>query len=283
MSCPGDNYVVPGANPCNQPTGVEKILPGTPNVSITGTATEPIVNVALTSDFIITTVNTANQTLTDIKTGYLQQSGEILSVNNGLFGTITVTFPIPFTTGSIPFVSISPTVTPATNEFTVTTISNAGFVANIPLATSLMYRWCAIGYNEATPPTGTITVSIPNTANQTVTIAADAFFGEIPIPPNYIWGENINLYVTLNLSSLTGGPLDPFCQCNFNFGVAGNPVNTGNFGFYTVVQTGVFNIAQTNSTTDLAFNVIQLHFDVNQAGWTAVANYSSISAVFPVS
>jgi hypothetical protein len=43
MSAPGDNWIVPGANPNNQPGGVDSVLPGT-NISITGTPQNPVVN-----------------------------------------------------------------------------------------------------------------------------------------------------------------------------------------------------------------------------------------------
>jgi hypothetical protein len=46
MSCPGDNYVVPGANPCNDGGGgggVQSVVAGT-NVTISGTSTNPQVN-----------------------------------------------------------------------------------------------------------------------------------------------------------------------------------------------------------------------------------------------
>jgi hypothetical protein len=43
MSWPGDNFVVPGANPNNVPGGVESVIAGT-NITVTGTAINPIVN-----------------------------------------------------------------------------------------------------------------------------------------------------------------------------------------------------------------------------------------------
>lgn len=70
MSCTGDNFVVPGANPCNQPTatGVQSITPGT-NITITGTPTIPIISATdtLTQAFgnntasvsVLTTVSTS--------------------------------------------------------------------------------------------------------------------------------------------------------------------------------------------------------------------------------
>jgi hypothetical protein len=60
MSC-NDNYLVPGANPCNQTTGVQSIGAGT-NVTIGGTATVPIVNVTAVKQ--ATYYKSVNQNLT---------------------------------------------------------------------------------------------------------------------------------------------------------------------------------------------------------------------------
>jgi hypothetical protein len=53
MSTPGDNWIVPGANPYNQPGGVDQVLPGT-NVTISGTPSKPVVNSSAASG--VTTV-----------------------------------------------------------------------------------------------------------------------------------------------------------------------------------------------------------------------------------
>ena len=48
MSSPGDNWIVPSANPYNQQGGVDQVLPGT-NITITGTPSKPQVNSTATT------------------------------------------------------------------------------------------------------------------------------------------------------------------------------------------------------------------------------------------
>jgi hypothetical protein len=48
MSCPGDNWIVPSANPNNIQGGVLSIGAATPNVSITGTPSNPLIGVTNT-------------------------------------------------------------------------------------------------------------------------------------------------------------------------------------------------------------------------------------------
>jgi hypothetical protein len=49
MSCCGDNWLVPGAEPGGGGGGVQSVTAGTPNVTITGTVANPIVNVSSTT------------------------------------------------------------------------------------------------------------------------------------------------------------------------------------------------------------------------------------------
>jgi hypothetical protein len=89
MSCPGDNYVVPGANPCNQVDGVQSISAGT-NITITGTPTVPIISVTQSALPYTLTGTTAGATITNRAIG----SGNPLFQNT--FNLISqITFKIP--------------------------------------------------------------------------------------------------------------------------------------------------------------------------------------------
>jgi hypothetical protein len=48
MSCPGDNWIVPSANPNNVQGGVQSVTAGTPNVTIGGTISVPSISVTNT-------------------------------------------------------------------------------------------------------------------------------------------------------------------------------------------------------------------------------------------
>jgi hypothetical protein len=83
MSCCSDNWVVPGANPSNTPGGVESVGAGTPNVTITGTAINPLVNVT----------NLGGVTQVEGQTGNINLNGVGMTIVGGtpVAGDVTFT------------------------------------------------------------------------------------------------------------------------------------------------------------------------------------------------
>jgi hypothetical protein len=128
MSCCSDNYIVPGANPANQAGGVESVGAGTPNVTITGTAINPLVNV--------TNVG-----------GVTQVEGQIGNINlNGVGMTIQGGFPV---LGDVTFTTAVQNIT-GSNAATVT---NVGGTYNINVPSALVTNVTAGAGITVTQPT----------------------------------------------------------------------------------------------------------------------------------
>jgi hypothetical protein len=82
MSCPGDNWIVPGANPCNQAGGVDTITAATPNVTIGGTANNVTIGVT----------NTGGVTLVEGLAGNINLNGVGMTIVGGTPVAQDITF-----------------------------------------------------------------------------------------------------------------------------------------------------------------------------------------------
>jgi len=139
MSCPGDNWVVPGANPCNNGSGgVQSVGAGTTNVTITGTASNPLVNVSNLG-------------------GVTQVEGQTGNVNlNGVGMTIVGASPVA---GDITFTATVQNIT-ASGSATVSQPTPGTF--NIAVPTASVSNITGTGAANVTQPTaGTYNIAVP--------------------------------------------------------------------------------------------------------------------------
>lgn len=157
MSTPGDNWIVPGANPYNQPGGVDSVLPGT-NVTITGTPSNPVVNSTAASG--VTTVegvagvinlNGVGMTIAGASPT-AQDVTFTAAVQNVTAGTgITVTNPTPGTfqiasSGS----SGAPTIQKIVNNVAINPVAQAsGSQAIVPIANPPGITFASLGINPS--------------------------------------------------------------------------------------------------------------------------------------
>lgn len=130
MSCCGDSWVVPGANPNNVPGGVESVGAGTSNVTITGTPINPLINV--------TNVG-----------GVTQVEGQVGNINlNGVGMTITGGSPVA---GDITFTAAVQSIASANNTVLVTqpTAGNYNLAVVLPTSYTLCDYLTLTGQNNS--------------------------------------------------------------------------------------------------------------------------------------
>jgi hypothetical protein len=176
MSCVGNNYIVPGANPCADGGGGPVFV-----------------------NNIVTQAFTTHQYLNDTDTGYLQQSGIVENLN----GTLIVYYPLVFDSACIPIISISP-IDGQTNAFTLVTNTNDGFTATIADTRVNTFSWTAVGYMTAVPsPTSPLVLPLPNlTFNVPPNTPYLAF--TFTVPRGYIWGQPISFSWTIFATATVG-------------------------------------------------------------------------------
>lgn len=176
MSC-SDNYIVPGANPCATGGGVQSVGPGTSNVTITGTSTNPLINVTTLA-------------------GVTQVEGQTGNVNlNGVGMSIVGSSPSP---GNVTFTANVQNVT-GTGIATVTQPSVGTFQVFVPAASGTVSS--ITGINAATvtqPTTGNYQISVPFPSVSSITglnaaIVTQPTFGNYQISVPFA-----------NISSITG-------------------------------------------------------------------------------
>ena len=139
----GDNWLVPGANPNNVPGGVESVGAGTPNVTITGTAINPLVNV----------VNSGGVTQLEGLTGNLNLNGVGMTIVGGT----------P-TANDITLTAAVQTIASANGSVAVTqpTAGNYNLSVTLPNATTICDYLSLNGQNNSQgsglsiPPGGTL-------------------------------------------------------------------------------------------------------------------------------
>jgi len=183
MSAPGDNWIVPGANPYNQPGGIDTITAATPNVIIGGTPTNKTIGVTTTTG--VTTVegvagvinlNGVGMTIAG-GTPVAQDITFTAAVQNITAGTgITVTNPSAgtfqiATSGS----SGAPTIQKIVNAFPINPVAQApGSVAVVPIANPPGITFASLGINPALY--NFIEVSLGFTANADINSCVWTFY-----------------------------------------------------------------------------------------------------------
>jgi len=130
------NWIVPSANPNNTPSGVESVGAGTPNVTITGTPINPLVNVSNSG-------------------GVTQVEGQIGNINlNGVGMTIVGGTP---TAGDV-------TLTAAVQNVTgtgIAAVTNTAGVFNVSVPAPTVTNITGSGIATVTSAAGVFNVSVP--------------------------------------------------------------------------------------------------------------------------
>ena len=166
MSCVSDNYVVPGANPCGGDggIGVESVGAGTPNVTITGTPENPLINVT----------NVGGVTQVEGQIGNINLNGVGITVVGGSPnpGDVTLTAAVQSITGSGGGIVVTqPTAGNYNLAVTANAVNNitqgAGITLTQPIAgtyniASVVQNVTGTGSATVTQPTaGTYQVAVP--------------------------------------------------------------------------------------------------------------------------
>lgn len=216
MSCPGDNYPVPGANPCGGGGGgVQSVGAGTPNVTITGTPSDPLINVTNLG-------------------GVTQVEGQIGNVNlNGVGMTITGGSPTP---GDVTFTANVQYIT-GSGSATVTQPTTGIFNVAVPTATVTNIT-AGGGIAVTQPTTGTFNIAsqvqnIVGVNNAQVLGIAGVYAVNVPFPTV----TNITGSGEVTVTQPTAG--------TFNIDVPGTTVsNITGTGVVTVTNPtpGTFNV-----------------------------------------
>ncbi len=273
MSCPGDNYPVPGANPCGGGggSGVQSVGAGTPNVTITGTATNPLINVT----------NVGGVTQIEGQIGNVNINGIGLTVAGGVpvLGDITLTADVQNITGSGAAIVTEPT--PGTFNIAVPSalVNNitqgAGITVTQPTAgvyniASVVQNVTGTGGAVVTQPTpGTFQVNAPlvsvNGLTGLVNITADGI-SQIEMNPGT---NNINI-ATQGLKSLSPGlNVDDVTLTSINNSVTITSAGTGTID----LAVAPINVGVTS------FNSFAGPINVVGSGIISVYNYSSSNIV----
>lgn len=165
MSCAGDNYLVPGASPCGSGGGgVQSVGAGTPNVTITGTPSDPLVNVTNLG-------------------GVTQVEGQIGNVNlNGVGITIVGASPVA---GDVTFTADVRNIT-GSGGVTVTQ-PTAGTFNVAALAPTVTNITAGGGIAVTQPTAGTFNISaqvqdVVGVGNVTVLPVANVYAVSVPFP-----------------------------------------------------------------------------------------------------
>jgi hypothetical protein len=202
MSCPGDNYIVPGANPCagggGGGGGVQSITAGTPNVTIGGTVSIPSISVSGSGGVTQVEGQSGNVNLNGVGITVLGGSPSLGDVtltatvqNVTGAGVATVSQPTPGTFQvSVP----APTPATVTNILTsgVATVSNAGtvFTVGVPAPAYPVTNITGSGIASVSNAGTVFNVDVPTpdvsniltTGIATVTNAGSVFTIDVPAP-----------------------------------------------------------------------------------------------------
>jgi hypothetical protein len=158
MACCGDNWIVPGANPNNVPSGVESVGAGTANVTITGTPSNPVVNSTANNGVVtvegvagVINLNGVGMTIAGA-TPTPQDVTFTAAVQNVTAGTgITVTNPTPGTfqvaaSGS----SGAPVIQKIVNALTINPVAQtSGAQSIVPIANPPGITFASLGINPS--------------------------------------------------------------------------------------------------------------------------------------
>jgi len=260
MSFPGDNYPVPGANPCGGGGGgVQSVGAGTPNVTISGTATNPLVNVT----------NVGGVTQLEGQIGNINLNGIGLTVQGGFpaLGDVTLTTDVQDITGSGSAVvtNVGGTYNIAVPSALVNNVTQgAGITVTQPSAgvyqvASVVQNVTGTGGAVVTQPTpGTFQVNAPlvsvNGLTGLVNITADGI-SQIEMNPGT---NNINI-ATQGLSYLSPGlNVDGVTLTSVNNSLSITSAGTGSIDFAVApinvgvtsinTNTGAINLVGTGAT-----------------------------------
>lgn len=278
MSCPGDNYVVPGANPCGGGGGggVQSVGAGTPNVTITGSGTNPLINVT----------NLGGVTQVEGQTGNVNFNGVGITIVGGspVAGDVTLTAAVQNITGSGGTVVTQPTAgtfniasptaavqnvtagggitvtNPTPGTFQVASVvqnitgSGGGITVTQPTAGTFNLAVPANAVNNITgsgiatvtqPTTGTFNVAVPSPTATTIVGTGGGITVTQPTPGNFSLA--VPSATVTNITGSGGGiTVTQPSTGVFNLAVPPNTVtNVTGSGIATVTQptTGVFNVA----------------------------------------
>jgi hypothetical protein len=274
MSCPGDNYIVPGANPCaggggggvagvaslNAQTGVVNIVPSDGTIVVTSGGGQIGLSAVLGGNV----VTTLNGIIDDVN---------ITSSN----GSVTITPDLVAKTVNLSVASATPaTVTNITGSG-IATVTNAGTVFNVDVPAPTPTVTNILGSGEATvtnagsvftvavptPPSATVT-NITGSGIANVTSAGSVFNVEVPAPPSPTV-TNITGSGVANVTSASGV---------FNVDVPTPPSAT----VTNITGSGIANV--TSSGTD--FNVDVPTPSVTNITGSGIATVSNASGVFNV-
>jgi hypothetical protein len=211
MSCCGDNWLVPSANPNNVPGGVESIIAGTPNVTIGGTSTVP--SISVTSSGGVTELEglTGNINLSGVGitiAGGSPEPGDITltaAVQNVTgIGGATVTQPTPGTFQ----VNVPTALLPPLNNY-ITMNGQVGS-GSFTLNNGSPPVYLLVGFPAGFPPSYDAYSFVDVDVNVTISGTGSGFFGTNSCQFGFVRGST-NIPGTLQTSpQVNAGSLDPY-------------------------------------------------------------------------
>jgi hypothetical protein len=246
MSCPGNNYVVPGANPA---LGVVTVTGGQ-GIVISGTSTEPVIN----TDFEVIAGDRTNITGT-ATAPVINADAQVMLIGTNAIDTITLPpatvtslLSITFNLPNPGFMILNGTATLTNNNIADTVVSYLYTLNGVQVSSSfqdsslLQDKFATVTTTWSTVlPAGTHTilyscvcnqifgqvveagvrnlnativktypstlvVTAPNQSSGPVGFTGNFTFNTITIPPNYIYGDTITVAFNALVTTVAGGP-----------------------------------------------------------------------------